>query len=293
MNLVRKCLFALQADWYGSANGTKKLPDSLGGSKEDVGMLYYLIEALGVVLKAPGGFVKEDIKATVAYLAANLHESRSLSLFRMIFPKNADNLLAASGDSSPHSVISRFEFKTPPREKAEQVFSLLVQILGFQPFYTKFTSALPITRIILLLLGDQPPSVVVVQTLNLIGISIRVSSAFSRKFELVSGWNVLRTILPAVWDPEVNRAAFDLLLGRASISLGGGGSQVPTPTSATRREEKERTTSTTVSCTHILPTIISALQTGLIAVANNCHISENDEGQPSVFMPSSFSNPLC
>ena len=111
-----------------------------------------------------------------------------------------------------------------------------------------------------------------------------MSSAFSIKFELVSGWNVLRKILPAVWDPEVNRAAFDLLLGRANVSLGdGGGSQVPTPTSATRREEKERTTSTTVLCTHILPRIISALQTGLIAVANNYHISENDEGQSSVF----------
>ena len=196
----------------------------------------------------------------------------------MTFGMLTDYLLAASGDSSPHSIISRFEFRTPPREKAEQVFGLLVQILGFQPYYTKFTSALPVTRIILLLLGDRPSSFVAVQTLNLIGISIRVSSAFSRKFELVSGWSVLRTILPAVWDPEVNRAAFDLLLGRTSVSLGVGGSPAPTPTSATRREEKERTTSTTVSCTHILPTIISALQTGLIVVANNCHISENDEG---------------
>lgn len=76
MNLVRRCLFALQADWYGSANGTKKPLDSLGGgSKEDVGMLSHLIEAFGVVLKVPGGFAKEDIKAIVAYLAANLHES--------------------------------------------------------------------------------------------------------------------------------------------------------------------------------------------------------------------------
>ena len=158
MNLVRKCLFALQADWYGGANGTKKPLESFGGSKGDVGMLYYLIEALGVVLKAPGGFVKDDIKATVVYLASNLHESRPLSLFRMNSPKNADNLLAASGDSLPHSIISRFEFKAPPREKAEQVLSLLVQILGFQPYYTEFTSALPITRIILLLLGDRPSS---------------------------------------------------------------------------------------------------------------------------------------
>ena len=87
MNLVRKCLFALQADWYGAAIGAKKPLDSLGGSKEDVGMLYYLIEALGVVLKAPEGFVKEDIKATVAYLAANLHESRPFIFVSHSFPE--------------------------------------------------------------------------------------------------------------------------------------------------------------------------------------------------------------
>jgi len=85
-------------------------------------------------------------------------------------------------------------------------------------------------------------------------------------------------ILPAVWDPEVNHTAFDLLLGRANVSISVGGSRAPTPTSATRREEKERSMSTTVSCMHILPTILSTLQTGLIAVANNCHVSENDEG---------------
>jgi len=81
MNLVRKCLFALQADWYGNTNGTKKPLNTLGGSKEDVGMLCHLVEALGTALRAPGGFVKEDVKVTVAYLAANLHESERLFSF--------------------------------------------------------------------------------------------------------------------------------------------------------------------------------------------------------------------
>ncbi|KAF8962103.1 beach-domain-containing protein [Flammula alnicola] len=251
MSLVRKCLFALQADWYSSSSERLEGANELG-----LGMLGYLVDTLGVALKAPGSFAKDDIKAVVAYLAANLHES-------------------SGGDNSPHSIISRFEFRTAPREKAEQVLALLVKILSSQTHYLKFTSALPITRILLLLLGDRPSSFVAVQILNLIAISIRVSSAFNRKFELVSGWSVLKTVLPSVWDPAVNRAAFDLLLGRVNGSVAG--SQATTPTSASRREEKERNRTPTVSCTHILPTIISALQTGLIAVANNCHISDNDE----------------
>lgn len=155
-------------------------------------------------------------------------------------------------------------------------------MIGAQPYYTKFTTVLPMTRILLLLLGDRPSSTVAAQILNMISISIRVSGSFSRKFELVSGWSVLKTILPNVWDPVVNKAAFDLLLGRTNTRPSAESSQAPTPTSATRREEKERTNSTTVSCTHILPTIVSALRSGLIAVANNCHISDEGEGIISV-----------
>ncbi|KAH9476097.1 Beige protein-like protein 1 [Psilocybe cubensis] len=254
MNLVRKIMFALQADWYSNPPEPNGLT-----STHEVGhnMQAQLVQTLGVILRAPGGFVKEDIKAVVAYLAANLHENNN-------------------GEGSPHSVISRFEFKLPPREKAELVLSLLVQIIGGHSYYIKFTTVLPMTRILLLLLGDRPSPSVAAQILNMISISIRVSSSFSRKFELVSGWSVLKTILPNVWDPTVNKAAFDLLLGRID-TRSAENSQAPTPTSATRREEKERTKSTTVSCTYILPTIIAALRSGLIAVANNCHIS--DEGE--------------
>lgn len=172
----------------------------------------------------------------------------------------------------------------PPREKAEPVFGRLVKILTIQAYYTKFTAILPMTRILLLLLGERPSSYIAVQVLTLIAISIKVSSSFSRKFELVSGWSVLKTILPTAWDLSVNKAAFDLLLGRVDGNLAA--SQAPTPTSATRKVEKEMKTSTTVSCTHIIPTILSALQTGLITVAAHCHISEEGDGTVShLFYP--------
>lgn len=201
-------------------------------------------------------------------------------LFQLASASTAD-----PGDNSPHSVISRFEFKVPPREKAEQVLGLLVHILSSQPHYLKFTSALPITRIILLLLGDRPSSFVAKEILNLISISVKVSSAFNRKFELVSGWSVLKTVIPAAWDADVNKAAFDLLMGRGiAITIS---SQAPTPTSASRREQREKAQNPTVSCTQILPTIISALQTGLLAVANNCHVTENSEGW-FFFLPTHF-----
>ncbi|PPQ94175.1 hypothetical protein CVT25_003811 [Psilocybe cyanescens] len=246
MGLIRKILFALQADWYSSLSDQNGLAPT---NDMGPGMLAQLVQTLGSTLKAPGGFVKEDIKAVVAFLAANLHESEW----------NPSN----SGEGSPHSVISRFEFKVPPREKAEHVLALLVQIIGAQPYYTKFTTALPMTRILLLLLGDRPSSHVAAQILNMISISIRVSNSFSRKFELVSGWSVLKTVLPNVWDPAVNKAAFDLLLGRINTGPSAEGSQATTPTSATRREEKDRTNSTTVS-------------------SNNCHISDDSEASSNL-----------
>ncbi|KAF9479125.1 beach-domain-containing protein [Pholiota conissans] len=256
VNLVRKILFAIQADWYDT-----KLEKTAAVGEAPPRMLNYLLESLSAAMKAPGSFSKDDVKAIVAYLAANLHEESGFA--------------GDTGSTSPHSIISRFEFKIAPHEKAEQVLVLLVGILSFQPYYLKFTSALPITRILLLLLGDRPSPFVAVQILNLIAISMKISNAFGRKFELVSGWNFLKTVLPSIWDPEVNKAAFDLLLGRDTGAVMG--SQAPTPTSATRKEDKAKAKNPTVSCTQILPTIISALQTGLIAVANNCHLSENDE----------------
>ncbi|PPQ75051.1 hypothetical protein CVT24_010464 [Panaeolus cyanescens] len=237
MSLLRKLLFTLQTDWY----------------SQD--MIPFLVDVMGAVMKA--SFGKDDtIKPVVAYLAANLHET-------------------SCGDNSPQSIISRFEIKTPPKDKAERVLSLLVSVLSSQVHYTKFTAALPINRILLLLLGDRPSPFIASRVLNLIAISIAMSNSFSRKFELVSGWSVLKTVLPSIWDPQVNKAAFDLLLGRTiGIKTGSGTS---TPTSASRREDKERSKSTTVTCTQILPTIISALRTGLIAVANNAHIPDSGE----------------
>jgi len=189
------------------------------------------------------------------------------------------------GDTSPHSIlrfdsVSSSEFhgssaltpSLPSQAKAELVLALLVTILSISAYHSLFTASLPLTRILLLLLGDHPTPAVATSILRLLGISINFSSSFNRKFELVSGWGVLKLVLPSVWNPEVNRAAFDLLLGNSSVNASS-------PTSASTKQEREREKKTmAVKCTHILPTIISALQTGLTAVANNCFIIEDDEG---------------
>ena len=264
MGLVRKLLFALQADWY----------------SQDV--LVPLLEALKVAARAC--FDKDDtIKPLVSYLAANLPESKLRLVFILLFlcPKNVFGYsLASSGDRSPHSIISRFELKNQ-REKAEQVLLILTDILYSRPHYLKFSSALPMARICLLLLGDRPSPVVATQILNLIGLSFQLSSSFNRKFELINGWMVLKTVLPSVWDPEINKAAFDLLLGRLSVDIGPS---TPTPSSSSSSKSRLKSMqppkepSTTVSCSHILPIIISALQTGLTAM-NHCYIADDEEGK--------------
>jgi hypothetical protein len=111
--------------------------------------------------------------------------------------------------------------------------------------YTRFSTALPVTRIYLLLLGDMPSSFVSKQVLDLITISLKRSKSFSRKFELVSGWTILKTVLPQVWDAGIHSAAFGILIDQAQ-------DQGPV-----------------VTCSHILPTILSSLTRILVAVARD------------------------
>lgn len=84
-NLVRKMLFALQMGWYRNGSNQSQRTD------EDLDMTQYLIDALGSVLRAPGGFGKDDIKAMVAYLAANLSEGELSSGLETSTGVNADS----------------------------------------------------------------------------------------------------------------------------------------------------------------------------------------------------------
>ncbi|TFK36229.1 hypothetical protein BDQ12DRAFT_737089 [Crucibulum laeve] len=222
--LVRKLLFALQMDWY---------------HRESMG---YLLDALCISWEAH--FSKDDaIKPVVSFIAANLQEDM--------------------GNASPRSIISPVDGKRQ-QEAATVVLGKLVATLSIPAYYTKFIAALPITRICLLLLGERPSSFVATQILTLIAIGIGMSSSFTRKFELVSGWNVLKTVLPFSWDLSVHEVAFNILLGRY------GDSKSPNSNG-----------NSTVVCPQIFPAILSALQSGLISVTNRCHISEDEAIQSS------------
>jgi hypothetical protein len=225
VGLVRKLLFALQTNWY--------QPE----------VIPYVVEALKAAALA--NFSKEEaIKPLVSYLAANLHEQPP-----------AENANA----SSPQSMLSRIDYKDP-RDKAEQVLEMLISLLSIPDLYNKFAAVLPLTRICILLLGDRPTPVIANQILILIGISNNMSPAFARKFELISGWSVLKTVLPSCWDPSVNEAALDILLGRV-----GGDPKSPQANGAE---------AINIVCPHIVPTIFCALQAGLAHIARNCDVEE-------------------
>ncbi|EMD36591.1 hypothetical protein CERSUDRAFT_115625 [Gelatoporia subvermispora B] len=205
MGVVRKLLFVLQMQWY---------PHE---------MLPFLIDAMRVVAQAH--FTADDaIKPIISYLAANLHD-------------------ADSGVTSPRSIVSRVDHHYA-HAKAEMVFEMLVSILRSPDSFQKFTVALPLTRIILLLLGERPTPATATFVLQMIRISLDASSTFSRKFELVSGWNVLKSVLPHSWDANVQRAAFEVMLQRSDDS------QNPV----------------VVGCPNILSAIFSVLKSGLESI---------------------------
>jgi hypothetical protein len=144
--------------------------------------------------------------------------------------------------SSPKSVLS-FVDQDHARERAEQLLEVFVSIMSESTdCYTRFSTALPVTRVYLLLLGDSPSSFVARQVLDLITISLNKSKSFGRKFELVSGWTVLKTILPRVWDSNIHSAAFGIL------------------------SDQTQDQGTVVGCSQILPAILSSLTRMLVTV---------------------------
>ena len=163
-------------------------------------------------------------------------------------------------------MISRFD-SANLQEKAERILEMLVSILSIQSYHAKFSAALPLTRICLLFLSDKPTSTIAARVLTLIGTSNTINPSFSRKFELISGWSVLKTVIPHCWDSNVKKAAFDILLGRSSA--------VQQPPS--------------IACPNIVPTILSAMSTGLLRVATRCAESGEDEGVYSKYLPAGAS----
>lgn len=111
----------------------------------------------------------------------------------------------------------------------------------------RFSAALPLTRIYLLLLGDKPSSFVAKQVLDLVALSLNKSKSFGRKFELVSGWTIVKTVLPDVWDANIHAAAFGILLGQDE-------GQGPI-----------------VTCSHIFPAILGSLTRLLAIVAHGSY----------------------
>ena len=133
-------------------------------------------------------------------------------------------------------------------------------------YHARFTAVLPLTRICLLLLGENPTPTISEQILNLIGISIGISSSFVRKFELVSGWSALKAAIPASWDARVHKAAFGVLTGRLAGSVNS-------------TQEEAQDGNNDKWCTHIVPTILASLQTGLGPVAERCQLTPDPKGE--------------
>jgi hypothetical protein len=224
-SIVQKFLFVLQAGWY--------QPE----------MIPAVINALRAVAQAQFT-ADEAIKPIVSYLAANLHEGRIRFLPLHLW--HSMLMLSYSGTAnggSPRSIVSSMDF-AHRTEVAEQVLKALISILSIPTCLTRFSATLPLTRICLLLLGDKPSSTVATQVLALISISLQTSSSFSRKFELVSGWSVLKLVVPGAWNVDVETEAFKILLGPPV-----DGQQ-----------------STVVVCTNIIPTIFAALKKTLVVL---------------------------
>jgi hypothetical protein len=126
----------------------------------------------------------------------------------------------------------------------------------------RFSAALPLTRIYLLLLGDKPSSFVAKQVLDLIALSLNKSKSFGRKFELVSGWTIVKTVLPDVWDATIHATAFGILL------------------------DQDEGQGPFVTCSHIFPAILGSLTRLLAIVAHGSYPQGVEATEDCVYISS-------
>ena len=148
----------------------------------------------------------------------------------------------------------------------------MVTILHVPACFTKFAGALPVARVCLLLLGDRPSPAIATQILRLIEICLRTSTSFIRKFELVSGWNILKTVLPHGWSTSVQAAAIDILMAQPDAN--GSPSLV-------------------VVCPQILPAVFSCLQSDLLITAGSPIVEHIYRGPSSLLLIESYSYHLA
>ncbi|KAI9465845.1 beach-domain-containing protein [Lactarius psammicola] len=218
VGLTRRFLFAWQTSWYSAE------------------ILPSFLKSFRAVMES--SFVADDtIKPVLSYLAAHLHEGE-----RKIMPFGVT--LNALLRSYFRALLSGI---VPARRRSSSL-GPFVSILSESPdCHMRFSATLPLTRIYLLLLGDKPSSFVAKQVLDLIALSLNKSKSFSRKFELVSGWTIVKTVLPDAWDANVHATAFGILLGQDE-------GQGPF-----------------VICSHIFPAILGSLTKLLAIVAHGSY----------------------
>ncbi|KAI6038492.1 hypothetical protein EDC04DRAFT_2868311 [Pisolithus marmoratus] len=179
----------------------------------------HLVKAIVIVVQ--GRFPPNDvIKPVMSYISAHIATGRYL--FGVL-----SNLQTCHPLGHLSSLVS-----TNPKEQ--------------DSFLMQFSESVPLARVVLLWVNEEPSPSIAYQVLSVIGIGLIHSSSFGKKLELLSGWSLLRKRLPSIWDEELHRAAVDLLLRPAA--------------DATR----SKNTPQSIRCPQILPVILVALRYGLL-----------------------------
>ncbi|KAI6008605.1 hypothetical protein EDC04DRAFT_2871453 [Pisolithus marmoratus] len=131
-------------------------------------------------------------------------------------------------------------------ERARQLLDAVISLLRIPSMYARFSESVPLARVVLLWVNEEPSPSIACQVLSVIGIGLIHSSSFGKRLELLSGWNLLRKRLPSVWNEELHRAAVDLLLRPAADAA------------------PSKNTPQSIRCPQIVPVILVALRYGLL-----------------------------
>ncbi|KIK26284.1 hypothetical protein PISMIDRAFT_271223 [Pisolithus microcarpus 441] len=190
----------------------------------------HLVNAIVVVMQ--GRFpANEVIKPVMSYISAHI----------------------VTEPSNPPSPRSSLFLSVDQHERVKQLLDAVISLLRIPSMYARVSESVPLTRVVLLWVTEDLSPSVACQVLSVIGIGLIFSSSFGKKFELLSGWGLLRKRLPPVWNEELHRAAVELLLQPAAGA------------------SPSKNASQSIRCPQILPVILVALRCGLLVCCDEHH----------------------
>jgi hypothetical protein len=148
-----------------------------------------------------------SIKPLFAYLISTLCPGkRKIDIIPWHFSLTFQSSGLLAGQTSPLDLgITPLDLPTQSQVPAAMLLSAVAELCHDQQRSNKLQSSLPVHRVLVILLANNPARYVVLPCLDIIATILCSASgdSFRGKFDEEGGFELLNTCLPVLWDEEI------------------------------------------------------------------------------------------